>query len=67
MDTHQERMGANVSASQEVTEACLESKEPTSLEILAEHEEVPKEEATVQTVRALKKQHWDRHLAKGHH
>jgi hypothetical protein len=21
----------------------------------------------VQTVRALKKQHWDRHLAKGHH
>jgi hypothetical protein len=76
MDAHQERMGANVSASreetracQEVTEACLESKKPISLEIesIAVHGEVPKEEATVQTVRALNKQHGDWRLAIGHH
>jgi hypothetical protein len=41
-------------ACQEVMEACLESKEPTSLESMVEHEEVPKEEATVETFRALK-------------
>jgi hypothetical protein len=54
-------------ACQEATEACLESKEPTSLEIEfeVEHEEVPKEEATVGTFRALRKRHGDRHLAVG--
>lgn len=36
--------------------ACLQSKEPTSVEIksIAVYEEVPKEEATMKTVRALK-------------
>jgi hypothetical protein len=34
-------------AGQEVTETCVESKEPTSLESVAVHEEVPKEEAAV--------------------
>jgi hypothetical protein len=76
MDAHQERLGASVSASQEgmttcqeVTEACLESKELTSLEIesIVVHEEVSKKEATVQTVRALKKHHGDWHLALGHY
>jgi hypothetical protein len=40
-------------------EACLKSKEPTSLEVeyVVVHEEVPKEEAAVGTVRALKKQY----------
>jgi hypothetical protein len=53
---------------QEETEACLESKEPISVEIesVVVHEEVPKEEATVKTVRALKEQYGDRHLAIGH-
>jgi hypothetical protein len=48
-------------------EACLESKEPTSVEIksVEVHEEVPKEEATVKTVRALKERYGDRHLAIG--
>jgi hypothetical protein len=43
------------------------SKETTSLvvESEAEHEEVPKEEATVKPGRALKKQHGDRNLAVG--
>jgi hypothetical protein len=38
-------------ACQEVTETCLESKGPTSLKIefKAEHEEVPKEEAAVES------------------
>jgi hypothetical protein len=60
MDAHQDRMGASMNAwrkettaCQEATEACLESKEPTSVETesAAVHEEVPKEEAAVKTVR----------------
>jgi hypothetical protein len=52
-------------ACQEVTEACLENKEPTSLEVesVVAHEEVTKEEATVETVGALKKRHRDQLLA----
>jgi hypothetical protein len=52
-------------ACQEATEACLESKEPTSLQVesVAVHEEVPKEEAAVETVEALKKRHGDVHPA----
>jgi hypothetical protein len=46
---------------------CLESKEPTSeeTEIIAMHEEVPKEEAAVKTVRALMEWYGDQHLAIG--
>jgi hypothetical protein len=36
---------------------------PTEIESKAEHEKVPKEEAVVETFRALKKQHTDQHLA----
>jgi hypothetical protein len=64
MDAHQERMGASVNAwrkeamaCQEAMETCLGSKGPTSLEekeSVVVHEEVPKEEAAVKTVRALK-------------
>jgi hypothetical protein len=41
-------------------EACLESKEPTSVELksVVEHREVPKE-AAVETFGALKKQYGD--------
>jgi hypothetical protein len=44
-------------ACQEAMDACLESKEPTSLEVesKAEHEEVPMEGAAVKTFTALKK------------
>jgi hypothetical protein len=54
-------------ACQEVTEACLESKEPTSEETESklEHQEVPKEETAVETARTLKKRHGDQHLAIG--
>jgi hypothetical protein len=50
-----------MTACQEATEACLESKEPTSVEIGSEslHEDVPKDEASVKTVRALKKRNGD--------
>jgi hypothetical protein len=46
-----EKMQATREAYFEKTEACLESKDPTSLEVEseAEYEEVPKEEAAVQT------------------
>jgi capsule polysaccharide export protein KpsE/RkpR len=46
-------------ACQEAMEACLESKEPTSLAVgsMVLHGEVPEEEATVKTVAALKKRH----------
>jgi hypothetical protein len=43
-------------ACQEATEVCLESKEPTSVAV---HKEVPKEEAAVTTVRALKGRYGD--------
>jgi hypothetical protein len=36
-----------------------------SQETLVEHEEVPKEEAAMETVRAQKKRYGDRHLAIG--
>jgi hypothetical protein len=52
-------MAKRETAGQEATDACLESEEPTSSESLAMHEEVRKEEAAVQPVRALKKKHGD--------
>jgi hypothetical protein len=58
-----------MTACQEEREAHLESKEPTSVVIgsIVVHKEVPKEEATVKTVTALKKQYGNQHLAIGHH
>jgi hypothetical protein len=53
----------------EVTEACLEKvKEPTSMEMksVVVHEEVPTEDAAVETGRALNKWHGDENLAVGH-
>jgi hypothetical protein len=54
-------------------EACLGKTGTTDLEANPEekesaavHEEVPKEEATVKPVGALKERHGDRHLAIGH-
>jgi hypothetical protein len=60
-----EKIQAMRDACLEKTEACLESKEPTSLEIepVAVHEDVPKEEAAVKTFGAVKRWHGDRHLA----
>jgi succinate dehydrogenase/fumarate reductase flavoprotein subunit len=54
-------------ARREATEACRESKETTSLAIesVAVHEEVPKEEAALEPVRALRERHGDRNLAVG--
>jgi hypothetical protein len=54
-------------ACQESMEACLESKEPASVEVMAValHEEVPKEEATVESFGGPKKQNGDRNLAIG--
>jgi hypothetical protein len=57
-----------VTPCREATEACLEkAKEPNSVKIesIAVHEEVPKDKAAVKTVRALKKQYGDQHLAIG--
>lgn len=64
LDAHHER----TMACQETTEAHLEFKEPTSvgMEYDAEHWEVPKEETTVKSSGAMKKQHRDWHLAAGH-
>jgi hypothetical protein len=47
------------------TKACLESKEPTPEEMAnaVTHPEVPTKEAIVETIRALKDQFGDRHLA----
>jgi hypothetical protein len=52
---------------QETTEACLESKESTSVQVESESEpqEVTKEEATVKYFGAVKKRNGDRYLAVG--
>jgi uncharacterized coiled-coil DUF342 family protein len=57
-----------MTACQEERDTCLESKEPPSVQIesIAVHQEVPKEGAVVNTVRALKKRHGDRHLPVEH-
>jgi uncharacterized protein (DUF3084 family) len=64
MDAYLAEMRAwrkEATACQEETEACLDGREPTSMEMesVAVHEEVPKEEAAVKPVRALKKRHRD--------
>jgi hypothetical protein len=60
MDAWLAEMGVwlnETSAGQEATDTCLGSMEETSLEIEseAEHEEVPKEEAAVESFKTLKK------------
>jgi hypothetical protein len=54
-------------ACQEAMEACLEKvKKPTSVEMVSVAvNEVPKYEAAVKTVRALKKRYGDQHLSVG--
>jgi hypothetical protein len=54
-----------MTACQEMMGACLETKEPTSVEreFESEHPEVPKEGEAVNSFGALKMQHGDRHLA----
>jgi hypothetical protein len=67
MKAGKEKIEAMRMACLEMTEACLESKVPTSLEIKseAEHQDVPKGEAAVETVRALKKRYGYRNLTAG--
>jgi hypothetical protein len=61
------RAWQNEMACQEATEACVESKEPTSMEteLVAVYEEVPKEETAVENFGALRKRYGDRHLKVG--
>lgn len=55
-------------ACQEMTEACLDNKDPNPGEIPSEavHQEVPKEGATAKSSGALKKGHGGWKLATGH-
>jgi hypothetical protein len=73
-DGHHERMMARMDSQLEKMEDCLGNKKATDLESNPEevqykavNEEVPKEEATVETLQALKKQYRDQHLAIRHH
>jgi hypothetical protein len=61
----QEKTDANLKEIIEDMKAEREAMEvyPEEMKSVAEHEEVPKEEAAVKPVRALKKQHGDQHLA----
>jgi hypothetical protein len=74
LDAHHERMRASVNAWRRETTACQEATEtnqenmeanPEEIKPVAEHEEVSKEEAAVETGRALKKRPRIRHLAAG--
>jgi hypothetical protein len=63
-DAHHKRMMARMDSQLQKMEACLGKMEATEeLESEAEHEEVPKEEAAVETFGALKKWYGDWHLA----
>jgi hypothetical protein len=66
MDSHLEKMEAMVNVFEErfkkMETTDLEAN-PEERESKAEHEEVPKEEAAVQSVRALKERYGDWHLA----
>jgi hypothetical protein len=52
---------------EEATEACLKSKEPTTVEMesVENYEEVPKEKAAMKTFRALKERYGDRRVEVG--
>jgi hypothetical protein len=65
METHHERMMARMNSQLEKMEARLGKIEATSLE--AEHKEIPKEEAAVETFGTLKEQYEDQHLAVRRH
>jgi hypothetical protein len=72
MDAWLAKMGTwrkEMTACQEVADAYLENEELPSLEIesVVEHEKVPKEEAAVKPVGALKRRQSGRHQAAGHH
>jgi hypothetical protein len=60
MDSFQEEMKA-------MLETCLEKMElnPEGIKAVAEHQDVPNEEAAVETVRALEDQSGDQQLAVG--
>jgi hypothetical protein len=67
LDAHQERMIAKMDASIEGLEACvgrLQANRENS-DAVAKHQEVPNEEAEVETVGALKDRYGDWHLAVG--
>lgn len=51
----------------DVFEEMLNKMDTTILEATVEQQEVPKEEAAVQTIGTLVDQHGDWHLAAGHH
>jgi hypothetical protein len=75
LDAHQEMMmTASVNAWRRETTACQEATEtyqenmeanPEEMKPVAEHEEVPKEEAAVETSRTPKKRRRGRHLVSG--
>jgi hypothetical protein len=65
LDDHHKRMMARMDSQLEnATDLESTSEE---IESKAEHEEVPKEEATVETLEALKERYRDRHLAIRYH
>jgi hypothetical protein len=73
LDAHHERMMSRMAYQLGKMEACLVKIEATDLEAnpegkdtAVEQQEVPKEEAVVKTVGALKKQHGDRHITIQH-
>jgi hypothetical protein len=74
LDAHHERIMARMDSYLEKMEVSLGKMETMDFEVnskekesKAQHEEVSKEEATVETLGALKKLHGDWHLAVGRH
>jgi hypothetical protein len=67
LDAHHERMMARMNSQLENTEATDLEANPEEIQSKTEREEVPKEEAAVETFGALKEQYGEQHLVVGRH
>jgi hypothetical protein len=65
LDAHHERMMFRMNSQLEKMEATDLEANPEEMQSKVEHEEVPKEEVTVETLGALKKRYGDWHLVVG--
>jgi hypothetical protein len=67
IETGREPREAKIKVGLEEVKAMDLKANPEEIEAISEHQEVPNEEATADTIRALDDRHGDQHLAEGCH
>jgi hypothetical protein len=66
MESHHKRVMTKMYSQLEKTEACLQKTETTEeIESKSEHQEVPKKEAAVKTIKAMENQYGDHYHSEG--